>query len=349
MTRRSVLALIICLATTIAACGADFTSDFADTPDRVWAGPEYWANPMEDWQVVGGRLECITASLGRNVHLLTRQLSERAAPLAVSVRIDQIADGPGAAGMDIGVHDDINDYRGNCFFGTGIEATIDTDGALSLAGKTFEPFAPVDRLADVTLSLTGRPADGASFDLTLVATDANGKTIASAERNVPADRLVGNIALVHNPSGRRMKSGSKARFRFDRWTVSGDKFTDNDAGKFGPVLWSMYTLSDSRGDQGYVLKLSAQMPPIGADDSQVVQLDRQVDGDWQTVATETIEPDSRTATFRVPNWPKDKDVPYRLVYTMKKRSGAAEDAAYRGTIRSEPLGRPFVLAGLTCQ
>ena len=29
------------------------------THDRVWLGGEFWANPMEDWQVKGGHAHCI--------------------------------------------------------------------------------------------------------------------------------------------------------------------------------------------------------------------------------------------------------------------------------------------------
>src|ERR1041384_2120816 len=32
----------------------DFVSAWDKTPDRVWLGPEYWANPLQDWRVAGG-------------------------------------------------------------------------------------------------------------------------------------------------------------------------------------------------------------------------------------------------------------------------------------------------------
>ena len=35
-----------------------FQSDWKNQNDRIWIGPEYWANPMEDWQLKEGRLEC---------------------------------------------------------------------------------------------------------------------------------------------------------------------------------------------------------------------------------------------------------------------------------------------------
>ena len=37
--------------------GAQFTSAFDRTPDRPWIGPDYWANPLQDWRVAGGALD----------------------------------------------------------------------------------------------------------------------------------------------------------------------------------------------------------------------------------------------------------------------------------------------------
>jgi hypothetical protein len=63
-----------------------FTGRWGATPDRVWPGPEYWTNPLQDWRVAGGRLECVKAAPDRNVHLLTRALSEGPGEFRTSVR-----------------------------------------------------------------------------------------------------------------------------------------------------------------------------------------------------------------------------------------------------------------------
>ena len=55
---------------------ADFSSDFGNVHDRVWAGEDYWANPMEDWRIKDGRLVCVRGETDRNVHLLTFGLDE---------------------------------------------------------------------------------------------------------------------------------------------------------------------------------------------------------------------------------------------------------------------------------
>ena len=53
-----------------------FTSPWHDSPDRVWLGAEFWANPLQDWRVQNGRAECANPAIDRNVHLLTYQLND---------------------------------------------------------------------------------------------------------------------------------------------------------------------------------------------------------------------------------------------------------------------------------
>ena len=66
---------------------AQFTSAFDSTPDRPWIGPDYWANPLQDWRVAGGALECITTGPARSLMLLTRELSDRPAPFSSFIAI----------------------------------------------------------------------------------------------------------------------------------------------------------------------------------------------------------------------------------------------------------------------
>src|SRR6266516_594381 len=61
----------------LAGSDSDFASQWLKSPDRVWLGAEYWANPLQDWRLAGGRMECIKAAANRNVHLLTRQLGDQ--------------------------------------------------------------------------------------------------------------------------------------------------------------------------------------------------------------------------------------------------------------------------------
>src|SRR4051812_6177977 len=76
----------------------DFASSWDQSPDRVWLGAEYWANPLQDWRVAGGRIECIKPAANRNVHLLTRQLGEQPGELQMGVRIGRVGGGQLAGG-----------------------------------------------------------------------------------------------------------------------------------------------------------------------------------------------------------------------------------------------------------
>ena len=64
----------------------------------------------------------------------------------------------------------------------------------------------------------------------------------------------------------------------------------------------MYSLSDSRSDDGFVMKISALTGPLGANDNKDVELFVQRDGDWQSLGTAALDTDAWTATFRIPNW-----------------------------------------------
>ncbi len=71
-----------------------FASDWQNSHDRVWLGRDYWANPLQDWRIANGRIECVNPAPDRNVHLLTRSLSDRIAGFSMSVRIGRVGGGP---------------------------------------------------------------------------------------------------------------------------------------------------------------------------------------------------------------------------------------------------------------
>jgi len=103
------------------------------------------------------------------------------------------------------------------------------------------------------------------------------------------------VAIVcHSPragksrQGRKPPPGGKVRFWFRDWKLAGQKFEAHDEHAFGPVLWAQYTLS--RG----VMKMTAQMPPMGQADSNTVRLEirKRPAGPWTQVATAKIDPDA---------------------------------------------------------
>lgn len=322
------------------------TSRWDDSPDRVWIGPEYWSNPLQDWRIAGGRLECVRAAPDRNVHILTRAVGDRSGTIRTSVRVGRIGGGPigagkGSFGFRVGIQGPLREYRNSLIFGKGIDAGLDAKGRLfirvspTIGAKSVDPIPEkhVEAIGEsIELRLVAEPK-GDSVSLRLSAHDPeSGKSLGEVRLdNLAVGRLVGNLALVANyPSQTRPPAPDAGAFWFDRWTIGGDRVEAFEARAFGPILFSQYTLS------GGILKLSAQMPPIGSDDSQAVRLQIRDGGDWKTVAESSIHPEARTAAFRIDRWNDTRDVPYRLSYALRVGKRKFEDRYWEGTIRKDP-------------
>jgi hypothetical protein len=320
---------------------------WSNTCDRVWLGEEFWANPMEDWRIVDGAAECQGSGGNRNIQLLTHSLRNTDQPFSMSVRIKQIQQGriEGGAGFRIGVRSEIDEYRSNCFAKGGIDAGL-IDGHLVL-GKTTAKVTIGDEGFDGVLTLTGKPT-GNRYTLTLTASLSNNRPIGTVSQTVTASAIRGNVALVNNFDA-AIRKGRGSRFRYQDWTVSGAAMEQTLDHRFGPLLWSMYSLSDSRSDEGFVLKLTAFTGPLGVDDQHTVQLQTNRDGDWITIGEAELDPDAWTATFRISDWNEKVETFYRVVYWEKHRDGTEKEHEWTGKIKANPLGRPLRLGALTCQ
>ncbi|MCI0461068.1 MAG: alkaline phosphatase D family protein [Gemmataceae bacterium] len=338
------------------AAAQEFSASFANTHDRIWVGPTLWANPMEDWQIRGGRLECLSAGPNRNVHALTAELLRKHGTFSTSVLVGRLDESQlkGSVGFRVGIQDEIDDYRARLLYGTGLNAGVTTEGELFIGeGKTKAAVAPAALSKGLFLRLDAERGKGEQYTVTLkaIAPDS-GKELAHVTASVAAERLYGNLALVNNhpgivPGGKKgkkgMAEGQGARFWFNDWKISGTKVANHPERAFGPVLWAMHTLS--RG----VLKMTAQMPPIGKDEPQTVRLQIRGSKGWMTVAEEKIDPLARTATFRVPKWDDTRDVPYLLAYVLVGKDGRKDVVTYRGTVRRDPIHKDtLVVAGLSC-
>ena len=348
MTRLLLFLSLICLRVGMPMAEAQTT--WKNTPDRVWLGADWWANPMEDWRLVDGAAECQLGATGRNVHLLTHQLTDPTRPFAMTVTIQRVETGSqGGAGFRIGLRSELNEYRSNCFARGGIDAGFEA-GMLKL-GRQSVNFAAGDQDRPIELTLTGEPV-GDSVNLELTARVAD-REPASVSLQVDRDRLLGNVAIVNNygPPTNRTQAlrADRHRYRFSDWQVSGDAFTETPEHRFGPILWSMYSLSDSRGEDGWVMKLTALTGPLGADDDQEIELQVDDADDWKSLGTARLDEDAWIATFRIADWDATKATNYRLVYRQRQLDGGVDVSYREGTIRANPSGRPLRVASLTCQ
>jgi len=316
-------------------------ADFDTTPDRVWAGQDFWAIPMENWRVKNGRLECVKNGIDNKLIILTRKISNDQKDFSISVRIGMLDKGniDGTAGFCIGVKDNEDpDVKAACYFGTGLRAGISTEGTIFIGEQSTQLPEEVD-WSELVIKLKAAAA-GNKYNLTLQVSDIKDNEIAKTTYTTEED-LSGYIAVINNHmTARRRNRGSRPRFWFDDLLVAGEKIERNDNNAFGPILWSMYTLSRN------VLKLTAQMPPIGIKDSRTVSLQLNENHKWETAQTAEIDSDARTATFRINEWNDEEDTEYRLVWKDKSNN---KDVFYSGTIRRDPKEKPLKLGALTCQ
>ncbi|WP_111978570.1 alkaline phosphatase D family protein [Algibacillus agarilyticus] len=322
-----------------------------NTHDRIWLGGEYWANPMENWQIKDGGAECLSTGGQRSIHSLPHQLTNTQGKFDVAVIVNKVQQGSidGGASIRLGIQSDISEYRSNCFVQAGFDAGI-INNELVL-GQLSAPLLKPIGTQKIKLQVTGEPRIGV-MAVKIVATLADtGEQIAALADFIPVEKVTGNVAVVSNFKTKADRDGPAqgTRYRFTDWTIAGDAFSNIQAQKFGPILWTMYTLSDSRSAQGFIMKLSALTGPMGVKDNHHVELEINKDGKWQVIGIAKLDPDAWVATFNIPNWQESKDIEYRVVYREKHRDGTETPDTYAGIIRANPVGRKMRMAGLTCQ
>ena len=326
---------------------------------RPWTGPDFWANRFQDWRLHHGRLECLTGAAGdevRTVAWLTREIvrGREAARFQMTAGLIEDAGGGGFCGFLVGAGGGALDYRAAALVqkasgtGGGLLCVFETDGRVrfrdhtseeqplaftelpSTATASLDPAAAADALRQgVRLELEIGPTRNDRFALTLTARDFEARTVlASATRDdVNEAELVGGVSIVSSPTPG--KAG--ARFWFTGLLTNGGKVAVRHERRLGPIVGTLYSVN------GDVLKLGAQIMPVGDEDSQDVRLEfRNADGTWRSGATATLEP-GYTAHFRVTGWDPGRESRYRVVY---------EGSTYEGTIRREPREDEALTIGL---
>lgn len=299
-------------------------------------------------------MENIGAGGDRNVFLLTREIADSSGSLAVQVRLGRLAEDAsplqgGWVGFRVGIRGSFDDYRDSAVRGVGLNCGIASDGRLFLGSPSeSSPVAEAAFDSDGTLALAAEPAaeryrlvlrfENAAGAQQTVRNDIDprwltgGLALVSSSGPVPdsppAERAIRETGWALKPGTRR---GGSMRFWFRDWQVSGSKVRAHPERALGPIMFAMHTLSKG------VLKLNAMLAPVG-NGAREASLEVQ-DGGWKRIATETLDPDAHTATFRIVDWDDTVDRPYRLVY---------EDHFWEGTIRRDPSDKDeIVVAAFT--
>ena len=231
-------------ATTAETNSETFQSNWANTRDRVWIGGELWSNPMEDWCIRDGALECLSRGGARNVQHLTHQLTDPTQPFQMAVTVERIGPeeseenqprrSPHGVGFRVGVRSDINEHRANCFAGNGLQVGV--RGNALVIGSNSNAVPELESHDSYRLELAAEPAEK-QVKLTLtVKSAASGEELGRLTQTVAGDTLLGNVAVASNfDVGPGRRDGD--RYRFRDWSVSGKAFTVDQDHRFGPILF----------------------------------------------------------------------------------------------------------------
>ncbi len=341
----------------LAACtqpGKKFESKWNSVTDRVWTGPDYWANPLQDWKISKGMLECLVTGPNRSVHLLTYALGDTPGNLETSVNLHITPEAivkQGWAGFIIGAKGKFNDYRDDAVYGQGLHAGITTDGVLFI-GEPGDSASETDpkltanlaEMAGIVLKVSMITSEPNGVEISLSATLSGEKSpVEIIRKQLPSLQPKGNIALKADFTGRMNNPERSPSAKFSEWKVSGSAVTHYPEREWGPVLFTQYTNSKD------VVKLTAQMPPLSKDDPKQATLEiKKSNGNWEPVATSAIDPMSFTAVFRFEHISQESDLPYRVAYQWGENPKAPVNTYYEGTIRKDPIDKEeIVVAAFT--
>ena len=240
--------------------GRNSTSAFDRTPNRPWIGPDYWANPLQDWRIAGGALECIRPGPARSLMLLTRELSDRPAPFSSSIALAPShapADQASSAwvGFRLAARGRFGDYRDDAVYGKGMRQACGPTGHCSSEIRRMQASARRQQSATCRSVWPNQEAAGSLRHQHVPGTQ--GRERAQTLLDVADPRaLRGAIGIVCNDAPCRIAS----------WQASGPKLDTHGERAFGPILFTQYTLS------GRVLKLTAQLAPVGPADGDFATL-----------------------------------------------------------------------------
>ncbi len=354
--------LVLLLA---AACdtksGAEMDLSWDGLPDRPWAGPELWANRLQDWEVRDGRLEAAVGQPMRTAHILTARTTPArgGVEVAVGLGIEGGLDGQAGAGVLLGAGGPELDWRKAALIhhspgpGGGLFAGVGSDGRLFVRDFSAENqqlaqsdgvLAAVDSVRLQVRVVPNR--DGVLLVLSAWPSGATEDSVTLQAGPFDPVRLTGGLALVADAPDSEIGT-----VWFSSLQASGRGFEQHVERALGPVLGAQHTLS--RG----VLTLTAQLFPVAEGNDPAapatagaVQLDvRSEEGKWYTLGLSPVVVPGYTAVFRVENWPDDRDVPYRLsLLPADDLTRADTGPPFEGQIRVEPIDQDeIVVAAFT--
>lgn len=324
-----------------------FKSSFTTSESRHWIGPNYWSNPLQDWNLKDHWLHCLVSKKNRNVHVLTEKIDAVTGNIDMTVdlqlhNISHAEKGTNWVGFSIGAKGNFNDYRDDAIFGRGFSVGVSTNGNLFIheTPENNSLNASVQKALQqgAQLRVNIKPTNSSyQLQLSLIDLKTNSIIAQISKNNITNDKLIGDLVLMSNYNN---KSNDKS-VSFKNWTISGTKLASQPENQFGPILFSQYTLSKGS------LKLTAQMAPVILN-SEKVSLEIKKEDRWTRVGLSKIDANARTAQFKIQNWEHDEAMPYRIGYAIDQGTQDKKTYYWKGTIQKDPIDKKeIVVAGFT--
>jgi hypothetical protein len=330
-----------------------FSDNWNSTPDQTWAGPGYWANRLQDWEVRNGRVQCVNGTRDQlTLHRPGTSIRGNGQSFTLSVRtgLDSGSNSAGSrAGFLLGAGPNL-DWRAALLVHDGLGRDFGLFLGITGGGNlVIEDYSTGAVTALATASATGGFAQNTRLDLAatynsgpgtytlaLNAFNAANAPIGSVNFTVPSDRVLGGFGLLTH------RGTSSAAHWFDAFSGTGAALQP-EPDRHLAIIGAMHTLSKGK------LKLTAQLPPLSLASNPLVALDTWNGTAWSQIATAPVDNtdnlSSYTATFVLPGWNDAVDTPYRL----RVNTGGA-DHSWTGTIRRDPVDKgEIVIATTNCQ
>ncbi|MEO9851276.1 MAG: alkaline phosphatase D family protein [Reichenbachiella sp.] len=320
--------------------------------NREWVGPEYWANPLQDWEIKNGSIVCNVAKPNRDLHLLTHEVSDEPGYFMTSVQAKVLNSLPPSddnwVGFKIGKKGKFNDYRDDAIYGKGIEIGVTTKGLMFVRNNETKVLGTQNIDAGwlqrgLVLSVSISDHVESQAELVFSLTQTSGDTIRTLRfDDWQTTKFNGSFSIVSHFQPPEDKSEHQGT-AFLNWYSEGSKLKYFTERKFGPLLFAQYTEHQKE------VKMSIQMTPVGEFDDKEVSLELKNNQEWTKVSASAIDPMTRTAHFRFTNPFPIEDTPFRACYSYVDMNMGIRTDTLIGTIRAEPLQKDeLVVAALSC-
>ncbi len=328
-----------------------FATDW-NTDDRIWAGPGYWGNRLQDWEVEGNRVNCThTTKPRRTLHRTSTSMRGNGGDFTFTVSTG-VASGNssfgGRTGFLIGAGPNL-DWRASLLVHDGLGRDFGTFLGLTNTGTTI-----IEDLSNGSIEAVATGANPGSFPavarlrltgvysnttgqyvLTIQSLGASGNIISQTSTNVPSARVLGSFGLMSH------RGSSGTGYWFDDFTGSGSALQPEPDRNL-VIIGALHSLNWGE------LKMTAQLPPVNLSTTPPVSFEVFENGSWSQLATAPIDQDALSAynaTFTFPNWDDRVDTPYRLGVLVD-----GETYHWHGTVRKNPVEQnEIIVANTSCQ